>query len=59
MIKTIKVCDKCKKEIDWLYPYPRLFIEGFRLEINLKENSLCRSCLEKLVKMVEDFGEED
>lgn len=59
MIKTINICDKCKKEVSWLFPYPKLSIAGFRLKIDLKEDSLCRSCLEKLIKSVEDFGKEE
>lgn len=59
MIKTIKVCDKCKTEVAWLYPYPKLSIMGFRVEFDIKEDSLCRSCLEKLIKIVEDYGKED
>lgn len=59
MVKTIYVCDKCEKEVGRLYPYPKLSIDGFRLEIELKENSLCRDCLGKLIKMIDDYGKED
>ena len=60
MIKTIYVCDKCKKEnTTWLYPYPHLRIDGLSLKVKPKDHSLCHDCLTELIEIIEDFGEKD
>lgn len=59
MVKTIYICDKCKREDVRLCPYPKLSMFGFDIEVKLKEDSLCRDCLKKLIKMIDDYGKEE
>lgn len=56
MTKTIKVCDKCNKEVEWLYKVPRIFIEG--LNLTIKEGNkaeLCENCMRNLIAMIDNF----
>lgn len=52
MTKTIKICDKCGAEVDWLYEFPRMHIKGLRLEVEeYGKFDLCKECAEKFVDM--------
>jgi hypothetical protein len=56
MTKTIKICDRCKKEVDWLYKIGRYHINGFNIEI-LPNNpqEICESCAREFVDLVNNF----
>ena len=52
MTKTIKICDKCGAEVDWLYEFHRLNIKGLRLEVaEYDKFDLCKECAKEFVNM--------
>jgi hypothetical protein len=56
MTKTIKICDKCNKEVEWLYPVPTIWIEG--LNLTIKEGhkvELCKDCMRDLINIIDKF----
>lgn len=56
MTKTIKICDKCKKEAKWLYPVPRIRIEGYTLTVKeWQEVELCKDCMRNLIDIINTF----
>lgn len=56
MTKTIKICDKCKKEAKWLYPVPRIWIDGYNLKvIEGNEAELCKDCMRNLINIINTF----
>ena len=52
MTKTIYVCDKCKKEVDWLYKVPWVHIAGLSVEVGKSNVELCRECMTKLCRFI-------
>ena len=56
MTKTIKVCDKCNKEVKWLYPVPQIYIEGLNLAVREGHKvELCEKCTHKLIDTIDKF----
>jgi hypothetical protein len=55
MKKTICICDRCKKEVDWLYKMPRLRVEGLNINIYDGEVELCEKCARNLIAIKEEF----
>jgi hypothetical protein len=56
MTKTIKICDKCNKEVRWLYHVPRIQIVGYTLEISEGNRAeLCETCMHKLINIIDEF----
>jgi hypothetical protein len=54
--KTIKICDKCKKEVQWLYHVPRIRIVGYTLEIREGDKAeLCKNCMNNLINIIDEF----
>lgn len=51
MTKIIKICDKCKQEVDWLYEIPFMFIEGLHVGMYTEGDRVqefCRECTSEL-----------
>lgn len=60
MTKTLKICDKCNKEVDWLYHVPRIWIEGYDLKIREgNRTELCEDCMRNLIDIIDEFHEEE
>ena len=58
MTKTVKICDKCNKEVRWLYQVPRIQIVGYTLEIREGNRAeLCETCMHKLINIIDEFHE--
>lgn len=56
MTKTIKICDKCNKEVGWLYPVPNICIEGYTLTIREGHKAeLCKDCMRDLINIIDKF----
>ena len=52
MTKTIYVCDKCKKEVDWLYKVPWVRVDGLSVEVDPGCIELCRDCMVNLCRLI-------
>ena len=56
MTKTIKICDKCNKEAEWLYSVPQIWIEGYNLTIREGHKAeLCEGCMRNLINIIDKF----
>ena len=56
MTKTVKICDKCNKEVPWLYRVPRIQIVGYTLEIREGDKAeLCKNCMDNLINIIDEF----
>lgn len=55
MTKIIKICDKCGKEVKWLYEIPEFRIEGLNINIYNGSQELCEHCARKLVEMIKNY----
>lgn len=56
MTKTIKICDKCKKEAKWLYPVPEIWVAGYTLKVKVEsEVELCKDCMNDLIDIINMF----
>ena len=55
MKKTICICDRCKKEVDWLYQVPRLIVEDLNISIYDGKVELCEKCARNLIAIKEEF----
>ena len=53
MTKTIKICDLCEKEVDWLYKIPWIYIEGYTIDAREGEKELCKNCTEKWLDYIQ------
>lgn len=56
MKKTLLFCDRCKREVDWLYEYIPVGLDG--LTINLRPNlkvEICKDCLKTMLDMEQEF----
>ena len=57
MTKTIKICDKCGKEVDWLF---EIYLMKFkRRRVDYEENDkydLCTECTKELVEKYNNFA---
>lgn len=54
MTKTIKICDLCGKEVDWLYKIPRIYIEGYTITVeDERGKELCESCAQKWMDYIQ------
>ena len=51
MTKMIKICDRCKKEVDWLYSFPMLNIAGLVLE-QPTQSELCSKCVRDIINII-------
>ena len=50
MKKTIYVCDRCGKVVDWCYSMPRLILEGLKISLyNDPKSELCKDCSEYVI----------
>ena len=60
MTKTIKICDKCNKEVDWLYKVPHILIKGLNLAVEEGNRAeLCKDCMWKLIKIINNFHRDE
>lgn len=55
MKKTIYICDRCKKEVDWVYQVPRLRVEGLNINIYDGKVELCEKCARNLIAIKEEY----
>lgn len=55
MFKTIKICDKCKKEADCLYRVPWLHIKEHDLIIDNGKKELCYNCMTNLCELIFNY----
>ena len=56
MTKTIKICDKCKKEAKWLYSVPEIWIDGYNLKVREGNKAeLCKDCMRNLIDIIDTF----
>lgn len=60
MTKTIKICDKCKREVDWLYEIHRMSIKGLSIELYTYDKyDLCLECADKLIDMYNHYADSE
>lgn len=56
MTKTIKICDKCGKEVGWLYTFPLLSIKGLNIQCNnYVQHELCKECAEDFIEKYDKY----
>ena len=59
MTKTIKICDKCNKEVEWLYKVPHIRVMGLNLKVDTDSlgnaTELCEDCMQQLIDMIDTF----
>ena len=55
MTKVIKICDRCKKEADWLYTLLRIVIAGLTVETYKGETELCEKCARNCIEIMEEY----
>ena len=55
MLKTIKICDRCNQEADWLYRVPWIRIEERDLIIDTGKKELCYKCMSNLCELVFNY----
>jgi hypothetical protein len=59
MTKTIKICDKCNKEVEWLYKVPHICVMGLNLKVDNEPlrnaTELCKDCMQQLIDIIETF----
>lgn len=57
MKKTIYVCDRCGKEVNWLYEIPTFRIDGLAFNVlNDCKYEICKECLSYLCDYIDRFG---
>lgn len=44
MTKSIKICDRCGREVKWLYEMPRFSLEGLTIKFYTPRFELCEDC---------------
>ena len=55
MKKTIKICDCCKSETDWLYDFYVPYICGLTLESNNNHKyELCKDCMNHVISVIHE-----
>lgn len=59
MTTIIKVCDKCKQEVDWLYVVPWVHIDGLVVKVDEGKIELCRECMIKLCRFIRIYHTTD
>lgn len=58
MTRTIKICDKCGKEVGLLYTFPLISINDYNVEVNnYVHHELCKECAEKFVENYNKYTE--
>lgn len=56
MTKTIKICDKCGKEVNWLYTFPLMHIKGLNLDVdNYAHHEMCKECSNEFLEMYNHY----
>lgn len=58
MRKVIKICDRCKKECDWLFAFNRRYIDDEERAVVYDMRStfeFCEDCMKSLVEHEEMF----
>ena len=55
MRKVVYICDRCKKEVNWVYQVPRLKIEGLVITAYEGKVELCEKCARGLIAIKEEF----
>lgn len=58
MTKWIHICDKCKKEVDWLYEIPFYHIDGKVINAKVSNQELCKKCAQELVDTINNYSKE-
>jgi hypothetical protein len=60
MTKTIKICDKCKREVKWLFEFNLLEIKGFKIEVHQYDKyDLCPECAKKFIDMYNHYADSE
>lgn len=59
MTKTIKICDRCGKEVNQLYNMPRLIVEGSVVNLYSHKCEMCKKCAEEVCKRFNESAVED
>lgn len=61
MTKTIKICDKCGKECNWLFKVPFMRMRGLTLVYQddtprgTANNEYCEECTRKIISRIDDI----
>lgn len=56
MTKTIKICDKCGKEVKWLYTFPIMRIKGLTLNVdNNARHEMCLDCANDFIDKYNNY----
>lgn len=56
MTKTIKICDKCGKEVNWLYSFPLIRMEGLNLKFREHaRHEMCEKCAKEFIEMYNNY----
>ena len=59
MTKWTHICDKCRKEVDWLYEIPYYHIDGKVINVIIgRDQELCKECAQSLIKTINNFSKE-
>lgn len=44
------ICDRCGKEVKWLYSMPKMMLEGLKISLyNDPKSELCKDCAEYVI----------
>lgn len=57
MTKTLRICDRCKKEVSHLYDMPRLICEGLSINVYPSKVELCEVCAKQACAEFNTFAE--
>jgi hypothetical protein len=56
MTKTIKICDKCGAEVDWLYKFPLIRRVGLNTELREHaRHEMCEKCADEFIEKYNNY----
>lgn len=55
MTKVIHTCDRCKKEVDWVYEFPKLLVQGNAINVYEGKAELCKECAQGCIDLIKKY----
>lgn len=55
MTKVIYCCDRCKKEVDWVYNFPKILLQGKTINVYEGETELCAECARGCIDLIKEY----
>lgn len=55
MTKVIYVCDRCKKEVEWVYDFPKILVQGKAINVYEGEVELCEDCAQGCIDLIKKY----